>query len=273
MAENGRQETALTLPHVQQLGDVLYKSGYFSDIKSAAQATVKVLRGQELGLGPVTALEQIHVVQGRTALSAGLIGAMIKRSGRYDYRITKHTDNECEIAFFENGKEIGRSTFTMKDAERAGLLKKDNWRQYPRNMLMARALSNGARWYCPDVFGGAVYTPEELQTIDVEAVVVDEKPQTQEQKEQKSKTSEPATEAQLKKIFATIKELGIDNDSAKRLIQERYGVDSSKKLAKAQASDFIEYLQSINPEEIFGTDQVQDAEYKAAGSKHGWPDE
>jgi hypothetical protein len=29
-------------------------------------------------------------------------------------------------------------------------------------MLYARALSNGAKWYCPDVFGGPIYTPDEL---------------------------------------------------------------------------------------------------------------
>jgi hypothetical protein len=29
-------------------------------------------------------------------------------------------------------------------------------------MLFARAMSNGARWHCPDIFGGPIYTPEEL---------------------------------------------------------------------------------------------------------------
>ena len=45
----------------------------------------------------------------------------------------------------------------------AGLDSNTNWRKYPRNMLFARAISNGARWYCPDLFGGSpVYTPDEL---------------------------------------------------------------------------------------------------------------
>lgn len=33
-------------------------------------------------------------------------------------------------------------------------------------MLLSRALTNGARWYCPDVFNGPIYTPEEL-SVDV----------------------------------------------------------------------------------------------------------
>jgi hypothetical protein len=32
-------------------------------------------------------------------------------------------------------------------------------------MLYARALSNGAKWYCPDVFGGPIYTPDELGAV------------------------------------------------------------------------------------------------------------
>jgi len=51
----------------------------------------------------------------------------------------------------------------MADAKAAGLDQKDNWKKYKRNMLFARALSNGQKWYAPDVFNGAtVYTPDEL---------------------------------------------------------------------------------------------------------------
>ena len=68
-------------------------------------------------------------------------------------------------AFFEDGKGIGRSRFTLQDAQKAGLNGSDNWRKYPRNMLFARALSNGVKWYCPDVTGGPAYTPDELGAV------------------------------------------------------------------------------------------------------------
>ena len=39
----------------------------------------------------------------------------------------------------------------------------DNWRKYPKNMLFARAISNGVKWHCPDVMNGQpVYTPDEM---------------------------------------------------------------------------------------------------------------
>jgi len=80
----------------------------------------------------------------------------------------------CTIEFYEDGRAIGRSRFTIEDAKRAGTKNMD---KYPRNMLFARAMSNGVRWFCPDVFGQAVYTPEELragQDDVVEAVAHDE---------------------------------------------------------------------------------------------------
>lgn len=145
-----------------RLGEVLAASGYFQDARQAAQAAVKVMAGAELGFGPVASMTGIYIVQGRVTLGANLIAALIRKSGRYGYRITEHTDQVCEIAFTENGEQIGTSRFTMADAERAGLVKAGPWKQHPKNMLFARAVSNGARWHCPDIFAGPVYTPDEM---------------------------------------------------------------------------------------------------------------
>jgi hypothetical protein len=153
----------MSLADTMQLGDVLAKSGFFSDTKEAAQAVVKVLAGRELGFGPIASMTGVHIVKGKPSLGANLLGAAIKRSGRYNYRVIHLDDARAEIAFFENGNEMGRSEFTMENAKAAGLVNNDTWKKYPRNMLFSRALSNGARWYCPDVFSGVTpYTPEEL---------------------------------------------------------------------------------------------------------------
>ena len=86
---------ALNVNEAMQLGEVLYKSGYFADVKNAAQAVVKILRGQELGIPPVTALEQVYVISGKTALGASLIASKIKASGKYNYKIKRLDDNGC----------------------------------------------------------------------------------------------------------------------------------------------------------------------------------
>lgn len=151
----------ISFSETMQLGEVLAKSGFFQDSQSAAQAIVKVLAGRELGFGPVASMTGINVIKGKVSLSANLIAAAIKRSGRYNYRVVRLDDTACSIKFFEGGKEIGDSTFTMDDAKQAGLAT-DNWRKFPKNMLFARAMSNGAKWYCPDLSGGPLYTPDEL---------------------------------------------------------------------------------------------------------------
>ena len=48
------------------------------------------------------------------------------------------------------------------DARRAGLLRKNNWKKYPQDMYFARTIGRAARWHVPHLFGGAIYTPEEL---------------------------------------------------------------------------------------------------------------
>jgi hypothetical protein len=152
-----------TLEDPEALGRVLAASGYFSDAHDAAQAVVKVLAGQELGFGPIASMTGVYIVKGRVTLSANLIAAAIKRHPRYDFRVRTLTNDGCEVVFFEDGKEAGASEFTMTDARTAGLAGGDNWKKFPRNMLFARAISNGAKFFCPDVFAGSpVYTPDEL---------------------------------------------------------------------------------------------------------------
>lgn len=176
----------MTLEETMSLGTVLVKSGYFKDARDASQAVVKVLAGREMGFGPIASMQGINIIQGQPSIGANLLGAAVKRTNKYNYRVV-HLDNDhAELAFFENGQEVGRSTFSMDDAQRAGLNNKQNWKQWPRNMLFSRALSNGTRWYCPDVFGGVTpYTPEELGAeVDEEGQVIDVTPTTVEAPEQ-----------------------------------------------------------------------------------------
>lgn len=173
--------TALTIRDdmsLAQLGDILAKSGYFKDSQQAGQAIVKVLAGRELGFGPIASMTGINIIQGKIGIGANLIAAAVKRSGRYDYRVLTMTEKVCDIEFFENvnGKResIGKSTFTAEDAAKAGT---QNMGKFPRNMLFARAISNGVKWYTPDVTGGPVYTPEELgATVNEDGEIIDARP-------------------------------------------------------------------------------------------------
>ncbi|MEW6737147.1 MAG: hypothetical protein AB1489_38035 [Acidobacteriota bacterium] len=156
----------MSLETTINLAQILADSGFFADSKGAAQCVVKILAGAELGFGPIASMAGIFVVKGKVTLSANLIAATIQRSKKYNFRVTRLDNTGCTITFFENGQEIGVSTFDEKDAKVAGLFgSTPTWRSFPRNMLYARALTNGARWYCPSIFAGPVYTPDELGAV------------------------------------------------------------------------------------------------------------
>lgn len=151
-----------------ELAEAMYMSGMFKDIRSVHQAKVKILAGRELGVPPVQAMNGIYIIEGKTAMAATLMAGLILKSGTHKYRVIQLDDNGCSIQFYERN-DVGEwipsgpaSTFSRPDAQTAQLLGKDVWKKWFRNMAFARALSNGARWYCGDVFLGPVYVPEEL---------------------------------------------------------------------------------------------------------------
>lgn len=161
------------------LGRILSISGFFKNTQGEEQAAAKILAGMELGISPVASLRGLYIVEGQISLAYPLIGALIKKSGKYDYRIREHTAETCVIEFFENGESVGFSALTMKQAKERGLDSygggkvKEPWKKFPENMLLSKCLSNGAKAYTSEIFFGSVYTPDELGAeVDGETGVV-----------------------------------------------------------------------------------------------------
>lgn len=146
------------------LAQHFFKSGYFTDTKSLSQAVVKIVAGEELGLGPMTSMQGVHIIKGKPSLSANLHAVQVKRSEKYNFRPVKTTDKLAKIEWFEDAEAVGFSEYTIEQAKTAGLLKPDSgWARNPEDMLFARALTRGIRRYCPEVSAGSpAYVPEEL---------------------------------------------------------------------------------------------------------------
>ncbi len=170
----------VNVDELYRVGKMLALSGYF-DAKgnsdtAIAQIATKILAGREMGYPPFASVQGIHIIQGRPAISANLMASAVKAHPMYDYRVRTMTDKECTIEFFQrNGdkwESLGVSTFNESDARKAGTKNMD---KFARNMLFARAMSNGVRWFTPDCFSGnTVYVPEELgATVDGDGNVID----------------------------------------------------------------------------------------------------
>jgi hypothetical protein len=165
--ENKLALQALPLSEVMTMAQTFAESGLFTDAKQQAQAFVKIIAGQEIGIPPFAAISGIHIVQGKPTIGAGLIASCIKGSGKYDYKVIKLDETACSLDFYQGKEKLGNSTFTIADARKA---QTKNIDKFPKNMLFARAISNGVKWFCPDVFSGPVYTPEEMQDISHEVI-------------------------------------------------------------------------------------------------------
>jgi hypothetical protein len=154
--------TTINTTDMMNISKAFYESGMFTDIKSAAQAMVKISAGAEMGIPPFAAMSGIHIIQGKPTIGAGLMAANVKASNKYDYKVIEQTEKVCSIDFYKGKEKLGNSTFTIEEAKKAGTKNLD---KFPKNMLFARAISNGVKWYTPDVFSGPVYTPEEFDVV------------------------------------------------------------------------------------------------------------
>lgn len=158
----GTDLTNLNMKQIFWLGDQMALAGIASGNKAAAQASLKIMAGQALGIDPVSAQRGIFFMpSGSIGFMANLVAARIKANPKYDYKVITLTDEVCIITFYDVDKagkktEAGTETFGQKDAARQGT---QNMQKFPKNMLFARAISNGSKFYCPDVMGDyPIYT-------------------------------------------------------------------------------------------------------------------
>lgn len=155
-----------------RLAELLVASRLLPRAVSTPEAAFAIIAtGRELGLTAMQSLRSIHVIEGKPTLSSDLVLALVK--SRRDvcmwFRLVESTD---QVATYETHR-VGepsptRMSFSMADAQRAGVTGKDNWRKYPAAMLRARCITALARAVYPDLAMG-VYDPDELEAAPVPA--------------------------------------------------------------------------------------------------------
>lgn len=134
-----------------------------------------ILFGREIGIGPMRALQKIHMVDGKPSLAADEMLAQMRRNGLVivDSESTRErawikarrtdTGEEAEVEWtIEEARQIPareRSVNIM-------LAEKGTWQAYPADMLWARCVGRLARRLGSDLVGGVVYSAEEMQDWD-----------------------------------------------------------------------------------------------------------
>lgn len=153
------------IPEALQLAQTLVASRLLPRSVATPEAAFAIIAtGRELGLTAMQSLRSIHVIEGKPTLSADLICALVKQRGDVCayFRLVESTDQVATYETHRKGEpEPTRMSFSMADANRAGVTGKDNWRKYPAAMLRARCITALARAVYPDLAMG-LYDPDEV---------------------------------------------------------------------------------------------------------------
>ena len=141
-------------------------------IGKPANILLALMFGNELGLTPAQALQNVMLVNGRPSLWGDAVMGLVMASDVYEDSKDSY-DPTTKTAKFEikrRGKEWLVRTFSWADAVTAKLDKKEGpWQNYPTRMLFHRARSWACRDAFPDVLKGIRYYEEERDFIDTTA--------------------------------------------------------------------------------------------------------
>lgn len=161
---------------------------------NAPATAAAILYGREIGVPPLTALSTLHVIHGRVGMAAELMRARVLAAG-HEVEFIETTAVLCRV----RGRRRGSQTWTevqwsKGDAQQAGL-SGENWRKYPRAMLVARATAELCRLVFPDATHGML-SVEELDS-DATTPAVDTAPAEPARKVARAKrtTTPPTAEA------------------------------------------------------------------------------
>jgi hypothetical protein len=190
-------EAPLTFKMIQSIADTdMVPSGYRGNPHAIVAA---ILSGRELNLPPFEAMRSIDVIDGKPSLSAELIERRIREAG-HRVKTVEATPDRVTLRGARMGDpgfdpewDVEEATYTWEEASRvvvrwkmeksksngkwypvkdadgqkipeSYLTDKDNWRNYPTDMLYWRCLTRLARRLFPDAIGATrmTYTAEEL---------------------------------------------------------------------------------------------------------------
>jgi hypothetical protein len=159
-----------TMGDARILAKDMHDSRMFSAYGTPQAVLSTVMLGRELGLPAMASLRGVHIIEGRHALSAQTMVALILKSGLAEYfRPVSVSPTSVTYETLRKGGARFELTHTIEMATTAKLVKPgSNWEKVPTDMLCSRASSRLARLIYPDVVGG-LYTPDELLELKAAA--------------------------------------------------------------------------------------------------------
>jgi hypothetical protein len=112
--------------------------------------------GLPRGLNQAQTLQNVHIMRGgKLSEHAAQQWGDVERSGLLeDVQVIERSARAVVIDVKRRGRSPQRISWTMEDAQRAGLARSQTWQQYPARMLEARAKTEAATLIFADVVTG-----------------------------------------------------------------------------------------------------------------------
>lgn len=231
-----------------------------------ADILVAVQLGMELGLPPLQALQNISVINGRPCVWGDAALALVQSSGLLE-DIQETDDGKtatCKVV--RRGISPITRTFSMEDAQRAGLAGKGPWTQYPARMRQMRARAFALRDGFADVLKGMAVREEiedyptrvplvpveaTAQMVDIPAAVsqIDAlmagKPVEPVQAEPKPENgNKKISSSQQKRLFSIATASGWTSDEVKIHLKGKHGIEHSIDIPAALYDQVIAEIQA-----------------------------
>lgn len=232
-----------------------------SHIKNENQALMIMLTGREMGIPPMLSLRSLFVIDQRVGMSAQLMVSQVKKTGLGKFEIKSDDDlAEVKATRLDTGDSF-TSKWSKADAKRAGLLYKNNWQKYPKQMLINRALAETCRFLFPDLLAN-IYTEEEINEAPKQEEKIkkdissesgpthwsDDEDKVEEVKKEIDKAKERAQkidQSYITTIKMKQKTLDLDDESYRRWLKKNWGVSSCTEMTTQQAKEAVRQMNDL----------------------------
>jgi len=168
-----------------KLADILSKTSFSAGHKSAQDIFICISMGQQIGLNPFQAVQNISVINGRPTLWGDALLAVCQSHPEYA-GVEMSFDEKTQTATckaLRTGKPPVIESFSQAEAKQARLWGKSGpWSQYPTKMLKNRARTWALRTQFADALLGLISSEELEEPLPVapvdkgQAVRVEESP-------------------------------------------------------------------------------------------------
>lgn len=190
------------------------------DLQGKPEAVfVAINMGYELGLSPLSAIQNISVINGRPTVWGDAMLAIVRASGKLSkfreyFAGTWANDDFTAVCECSRGNESAQEQFSIADAKTAKLWAYPSagmtpWHKYPKRMLQMRARSWALRNMFSDVLKGISAT-EEMQEFDIEVTAQPDgsyAAEPQQEKKKRNLKTPPKQEAPPAQTAPTVEEI------------------------------------------------------------------